>query len=467
MTTNTTTTTDDKQDILVLGAGLAGLAAAAEAASRGARVTVLEKLGPMSGHRREEIYESGEPFNDTSRAGGGGLNRFALREPVDQILKRHVERGWERVDAELIRTYLERVDKDCRWLRDDLKLPFDGERVKGRGSALCPFFYKICEQRGVRLLFHHKALKLLVEGATVTGVRIRRDKQDIDFRAKAVIIATGSFQGNEEMMTKYVGPEITYLKLYTGSRYNTGDGILMAQEIGAQLLNLTVCHIRTTDKFFGEGPSRFMTHIYPEGIYLNQNCQRFIDEGVADSDTIANAIVYQPGSNAALVFDEKARAKYPSEYDNYTHREEVIQVARDLDELAVKIEVSAAGLKKAVAEFNAAVKDGKATGLTIPKAANAVRIDTPPYYAVYPVFPGLNHPLGGLKVDTRARVLDMENDPIPGLYAAGSIVNWAFGRPYQVGSVTTFQGNYHAGASAGLAMALVFGRIAGETASRH
>ncbi len=266
-------------------------------------------------------------------------------------------------------------------------------------------------------------------------------------------------------MLKYVGPEITYLQLITGSQYNTGDGLIMAQDVGAQLINLTVCHIRTTDRFFGEGPSRFMTNIYPMGIYVNQNCQRFVDEGTADSDTIANAIVYQPESKAALIFDEKACAKYPKEYETYPHRDEVIKIAQSIEELAHKIELPPEGLRKTIDEFNAAVKDGKAPGLPIPKTQKAFTIDTPPYYGFYPVLPGLNHPLGGLKINTRAQVLDMENEPIPGLYAAGSIVNWAFGKPYEVGTVKTFKGSYHAGASAGLAIALVFGRIAGENAA--
>ncbi len=464
MGTNTEISVDDGQDVLILGAGLAGLTAAVEAATRGAKVTVLDKLPPMTLKKRQEIFYSAEASNDTSRAGGGGLDRFALKAPVDELLKRHVELGWGRVDTGLLKTYLSRVDRDCRWLRDDLKLPFEGQRVKGRGSALCPFFYDVCNSKGIRILFKTKALKLLAENGVITGVRARTGQGETDFKARAVIVATGSFQGNQEMMLKYVGPEITYLQLYTGSKFNTGDGIRMAAELGAQLINLTVCHVRTTDRFFGDGPSRFMTGIYPRGIYLNQNCQRFIDEGVADSDTIANALVYQPGSQAALIFDEKTRAAFPKEYETYPHRDETIFVAGSLEELAAKIELPAEGLKKAVAEFNTAVKDGRALNLTIPKMANAFTIDTPPYYGFAPVLPGLNHPLGGLKIDSNARVLDLENVPIPGLYAAGSIVNWAFGKPYQVGNVTTFKGSYHAGASAGLATALVFGRLAGENA---
>ncbi|MBI4330339.1 MAG: FAD-dependent oxidoreductase [Chloroflexi bacterium] len=453
-----------KGEVLVLGAGLAGLAAAIEAAARGATVTVLDKLGPTASTRREEIFRSEAIFNDTARAGGGGLDRFSLEAPVDELLRRHREMGWGRVDTVLLRTYLERVADDCRWLRDSLGLPYEGNRVKGRGAAICPFLYRACRERGVRLLFRHKSLKLLTDGGAVTGARVRNEHGEADFQARAVILATGSFQGNQEMMLNYVGPDITYLPLITGSLYNTGNGLAMARNVGGQLVNLTVCHIRTTDRFFGEGPSRFMTGIYPMGIYLNQHCQRFIDEGTADSDVIANAIFYQPGSQATLIFDEKARARYPKEYENYPHRDEVIQAANELDGLARKCGLSPEGVQKAIGEFNTAVTDGKAGSLAIPKTQHAFKIDTPPYYAFSPVLPGLNHPIGGLKIDARARVLDLEREPIPGLYAAGSIVNWAFGKPYELGGVTTYKGSYHAGGTSGLAIALVFGRIAGENA---
>jgi succinate dehydrogenase/fumarate reductase flavoprotein subunit len=369
---------------------------------------------------------------------------------------------------ELMRAYLERVDKDCRWLRDDLKMPYSNKRttVLGQGPAICPFFYDICEQRGVRLSHQTKAIRLLTHGTRVIGARVRNHNGEVDLKAKAVILATGSFTGNQEMMLKYVGPDITYLPLITGSTHNTGDGLIMAAELGAQLINLSVCHIRTTDKLLGRGPSRHLVNLYHRGIYLNRNCQRFVDEGIADSDTIASAIVYQPNNEAALIFDDKARAMYPEEFDTYPRGNEVFQVADTLEELAAKIKVSPEAFIKTIAEFNAHVKDGKALNLPIPKTAHALVIDRSPFYALHPVWPGLNHPLGGLKINTLAQVLNLENEPIQGLYAAGSIVNWAFGKPYEIAGVKTYRGSYHAGASSGLATALVFGRMAGEYAAR-
>ncbi len=462
-----------RQDVLILGAGLAGLTAAVEAASHGAKVAVLDKMEPMIGRKIRKLYAPGGRANDTYRAGGGGLNRFSLEGPIDELLQRHQGRGAGRVDTVLLRAYFERIDKDCRWLRDDLHMPYHDKkgvhrgRVLGKGPAICSFFYKLCEERGVRLFFRTKALKLLTAGPKVIGVRARNKDGEFDWSAMTIVLATGSFTGNHEMMLKYVGPDIAYLPLITGSTHNTGDGLIMAAELGARLDNLTVCHIRTTDKLLGEGPSRGLLNLYHAGVYVNRNGERFLDEGVSDSDTIGNAIACQPGHEAALIFDDKARAMYREEYDAYPHKDVVMQAADTLEALAPKIQVAPETLMTTIAEFNRRVKDGKALDLLIPKATHALPIDRPPYYALYPVWPGLNHPLGGLKINTRTQVLNLEDDPIPGLYAAGSIVNWAFGRPYEIAGVKTYKGSYHAGSSSGFGTALVFGRMAGRFAAEE
>lgn len=182
---------------------------------------------------------------------------------------------------------------------------------------------------------------------------------------------------------------------------------------------------------------------------------------------MANAIVFQPESRAALIFDEKARSKYPQEYETYPRKEEVILKADSIEDLAGKVGLPPGELRDLVESFNRAVKDDKALDLPIPKSKNAYRIDTPPFYALYPVLPGLNHPLGGLKINIKGQVLDKENNPIPGLYAAGSIVNWSFGKPYSISGVISYKGSYHAGESSGLAFALVSGRIAGSNAAKE
>lgn len=474
--------------IVVIGAGMAGLTAALEAVSQGIDVVVLDKLGPVTSPVRQVPDGVG---NETSRAGGGGISRFSAEilvdklrtssgdyvgdaglgnlNPIEILLERHLQRSRGRVDQELIYTYLKNVFNDCCWLRDDVGLPYvdGGRRVKGNGFGLITFLYKAAASKGIKIMFECKAVKLLTEVATgkLRGVRVQAGGKQLDLKARAIVLATGGFEGNEEMMLKYVGPEITYGTVLTGSKDNTGDGHLMAGRVGAQLVNLQTCHIRTTDKLLGIGPSRSLLGTYPLGIYVNQRCQRFLDEGVADSDTIANAIAYQPGSVAALIFDDQARARFPREYEKYPHKEEVIHVAGSIEELANKLRLHPLKLTALIDEFNQAVAGGQAHKLPIPKTANAYKLEQPPFYGFSPVLPGLNHSLGGLKINSKAQVLNREGMPIAGLYAAGSLVNWSFGSAVEIEGITSYQGSYHAGASSGLGTALVFGRIAGRYAA--
>jgi hypothetical protein len=229
--------------------------------------------------------------------------------------------------------------------------------------------------------------------------------------------------------------------------------------------HLDVCHVRTTDNFFGPGPSRYLMRIYPLGIYFNRNFERFVDEGVEDSDTIANAIALQPGAIAGLIFDDKARQKFSEEYRAYPRREQLICTAGNVAELAERMQVSPEGLCRLVDAFNASVKNGRASGPNLPKKHSALLIDTPPFHGFYPVRPALNHTLGGIIVDgATSQVIDANGRHIAGLFAAGTVVNWANGRPLDLNGVTSYKGSYHAGASSGAGLALVLGRLAAQHA---
>ncbi|HEX9879736.1 MAG TPA: FAD-dependent oxidoreductase [Candidatus Binatia bacterium] len=470
-----------KADLVIVGAGLAGLVAGIEARSRNATALVLDKLPPPEEWNAVTQLPGGVG-NDTFRAGGGGLARFSARilaehlehgleemladhDPMEILINRHRKWGWEAVDTELLRTYFDHIFTDCCWLRDELGLPYAGRSVKGRGIGLFRHLYQVARARGVEMFFDSRAERLLINDAgRVYGVSATRNSEAFDVEGRGVILATGGFQGDREMLATYVDPNLAKGIQTVGSPDNTGDGHRMAQTLGAQFRHLNVCHVRTTDIFFGQGPSRHMLHIYRMGVYFNDRFQRFVDEGTADSDTIANAIARQPGHQAGLVFDEKARLKYPREYESYPRREQVIKVAGTLEELADKMGVSPQGLTRLIATFNASVEDGKASGPNLPKADSAYKIDTPPYYGFYPVRPALNHTLGGLVVNGDCQVLNGDDAPIPGLYAAGTVMNWAFGKSYEMNGVTSYQGSYHAGATSGAGIALVFGRLAGQRA---
>jgi tricarballylate dehydrogenase len=472
-------------DVVIVGAGLAGLVAAIEARAHDADVLLLDKL-PDPARWNAVGPLPGGVGNDTWRSGGGGLSRFesdvlvghlaggsdalaAGRDPVDVLLERHIERGEGEINVELLRTYCTRIFDDCCWLRDEIGLQYEdvrGREVKGVGIGLFKWLHKTALERGVQIMFSTRVESLVVDGTgTVKGVRAAKDGESVDVAARAVILATGGFQGNREMLAEHTGRALTEDVTTVGSPENTGDGHRMASEVGAAMRHLNVCHVRTTDIFFGPGPSRYLLRIYPFGLYFNRNFERFVDEGVEDSDTIANAIALQPGAFAGLIFDDKARQKFPEEYQAYPRREQLICTAGSIAELAEKMQVSPEGLGRLVDAFNASIKDGSASGPNLPKSRSALRIDTPPFHGFYPVRPALNHTLGGIIVDgASSQVVDANGRPIAGLFAAGTVVNWANGRPVELDGIVSYKGSYHAGASSGAGIALVLGRLAAQHA---
>ncbi len=387
---------------------------------------------------------------------------------MDILTERHVECGWGEVDAALLRTYCTRVFDDCCWLRDEVGLPYDamGRTVEGLAIGLLKWLHKTTAERGVWMMFLSPTQSLLIDSSgAVTGLRASRDGESFLIEAGGVILATGGFQGNRHMLMEHAGQRLGQDVVMVGSPDNTGNGHLMALEAGAAMRHLKTCHIRTTDVFFGNGPSRYLMHIYPMGIYFNRNFERFIDEGVADSDTIANAIALQPGSSAGLIFDDKARGLHPEEYANYPRREQVICTAGSIAELAGKMGLSPDGLCRLVETFNANVRNGRASGPNLEKTRSAVPLDQPPYHGFHPVRPAINHTLGGVVVDGEScQAMDGNGQPIKGLYAAGTVMNWACGRSFEVNGVTSFKGSYHAGATSGAGIALMSGRLAAQKA---
>ena len=254
-----------------------------------------------------------------------------------------------------------------------------------------------------------------------------------------------------------------------GTRFNTGDGIRMALEIGAMSWgNWSGCHAVGWERNapeFGDLTvgDQFQKHSYPLGIIVNAEGKRFVDEG-ADFRNYTYAkygaeVLKQPGQFAWQVFDSKVLAMLR---DEYRIRQVTKTTADTLEELAAKMEdVDAEGFLATVQAFNAAVKtdvpfdpnvkDGRRTeGIDPPKSNWANSLVDPPFEA-YAITCGITFTFGGLKIDTGGEVLDTDAQPIPGLYAAGELVGGLFYFNYPGGT--------------GLMSGAVFGRIAGRSAA--
>jgi tricarballylate dehydrogenase len=338
----------------------------------------------------------------------------------------------------------------------------------GGGPGLVDSLTGIARREGVEIRYGARAMALLHDDDGVHGVRLRQQGRTSELRAKAVVLACGGFEANAEWRTRYLGPGWELAKV-RGSRFNTGDGIRMALEAGAMPWgNWSGCHSVGWDRNappFGDLAvgDNFQKHSYPFGIMVNATGRRFVDEG-ADFRNYTYAkygrvVLNQPGQFAWQVFDGKVLHLLRDEY----RIKQVTKVeAQSLEELAAKLDgVDARAFLEEVKAWNAAVrqdvpfdptvKDGRCTmGLAVPKSNWANTLDTPPFQA-YAVTCGITFTFGGLRVNAETQVLDTDERPIPGLYAAGELVGGLFYFNYPGGT--------------GLTSGSVFGRIAGANAA--
>jgi tricarballylate dehydrogenase len=337
----------------------------------------------------------------------------------------------------------------------------------GGGPGLVESLHAAARRDGIDILYDTRALSLIYDGNTVGGIKVKHGGKVRDLNAKAVVLASGGFQANPEMRTRYLGPGWDLAKV-RGTRYNSGDGIRMALDIGAASAgNWSGCHAVGWERNapeFGDLAvgDHFQKHSYPFFIMVNADGKRFVDEG-ADFRNYTYAkyggvILSQPGQFAWQVLDAKVAHM---KRDEYSIREVTKVQADTIEELADKLEgVNAKAFLATIEEFNEAVKtdvpynpnvkDGRCTeGLEIDKSNWANTIDTPPFEG-YAVTCGITFTFGGLRITTEGEVVDTDMIPIPGLYAAGELVGGIFYFNYPGGS--------------GLTSGTVFGKLAGTSA---
>ena len=490
---------NESYDVVVVGGGNAAFSAAVSARQKGARVLVLE-CAPE------------EEAGGNSRFTAGAM-RFAF-DGADDIVKLVPDLTQEelnttdfgtytedqffddmfritqyRADPELVEILVRNSNSTMNWMREagvrfvpiygrqafkiDGKFKFWGGlalETWGGGPGLVEAWTTIAKGLGIDIWYQARAKELLSDGFAIEGVRVRRPNGYVDVRSRAVVLAAGGFQASPEWRTRYLGPGWDIAKV-RGTRYNTGDGIQMALDVGAATAgNWSGCHAvgwEMNAPEFGDLAvgDNFQKHSYPFGIMVNAHGRRFLDEG-ADFRNYTYAkygrvILEQPGSFAWQIFDKKVLHLLRDEY----RIRQVTKVSSDtIEGLADQLEgVDAARLKQEIATYNASVrtdvtfnpnvKDGRCTeGLEVAKSNWANIIDEPPFEA-YAVTCGVTFTFGGVRIDNDARVLSTDYQPIPGLSAAGEMVGGVFYHNYPGGT--------------GLMNGAVFGKIAGTTAADY
>ena len=485
-------------DVIVVGAGNAAFCAALAAREQGASVLMLE-AAPEEESGGNSRFTAG-----SMRVVYNGVDDIKTLVPdlteeeiatsdfgtytQDQFFDDMARVTQDRANPDLVELLVTRSFDTLNWMRSkgvrfipiygrqafkiDGKFKFWGGLTLdavGGGPGLVTMLTAAAKKQGIEILYQTRALALLSDGIRVEGVRVRQEGQIREVRGKSVVLASGGFEANPEWRTRYLGPGWDLAKV-RGTRFNVGDGIRMALEIGASPCgNWSGCHAVGWERNapeFGDLAvgDQFQKHSYPFSIMVNANGKRFLDEG-ADFRNYTYArygrvILEQPGQFAWQIFDQKVKHL---QRDEYKIRQITKVTANTIEELAGKLEgVDAAQFVKTVAEYNAAVradipfnpnvKDGRKTeGLAINKNNWANTIDQPPYEG-YAVTCGITFTFGGLRITTNGEVLNTDYQPIRGLYAAGELVGGLFYFNYPGGT--------------GLTSGSVFGRIAGTSAGR-
>ena len=481
-------------DVVVVGAGNAALTAALSAKEAGARVLVLEKA-PHSERGGNSRFS-------------GGLFRFAYNSvdevkallPAEERAAR-VEVGEYSADrfyADLMKVTRDKANPDLsrrlvdesldtmRWMMrhgmvwDWTHLwsveasgvgrkynPGSVLEAKGRGVGLVARLFKAVERQEIEVRYESVVTDMSVkhpEGLVTLSIEDRKGQREIS--CKAVILGSGGFEANAVMRAQYLGSKWENVKV-RGTRHNTGEVLTAALRAGAQRAGQwDGCHATPIDAFAPDVGDLKLTDStnrlsYPYGIMVNRRGRRFMDEGEdLGAYTYAKAgglILEQPSGVAFQIFDRKTMHLLEARYETA----EPIK-GHSTDELADELGIAPHGLLNTVRDFNMSVfrapfdpsiRDGNGTsGLVPPKSNWALPIDSPPF-AAYPVTGGITFTFGGLKIDTEARVLDMSNNPLPGLFATGEITGEFFYHNYPGGS--------------GLMRGAVFGRIAGRNAAEY
>jgi tricarballylate dehydrogenase len=454
-------------DVVVVGGGIAGLSAAVSACEAGADVVLLEKA-PRQGRGGNTRFADAQ-MRFPHEADEYGARPYSVDEMYADLMR--ISRG--RANAELIRVLCENARSAAEWLTD-LGLEWEagyphtaGYRRSPRtgGAGLVDLLHRRFEGLGGKVSYETGATGLIVdELRRIRGVRATGPDGVVDVEARGgVILASGGFQANVQMRVAHLGRFADSLIL-RGSRYNTGEGLMMAIAAGAQPAgqwgdyHSAVLDARSPKIECGVTA----LYNYQMGIFVDKEGQRFLDEGEDFRDhtyvKFSKFIVEQVGGEAWCIFDQQAYQR--EEFARAWRPVGPPIEAASLKELAALIEVPAENLMDTVGAFNAAIQpgtydldrlDGKRTaGITPPKSNWALPLDRPPYIAI-PVTGGITFTFGGLKCDTTARVIDTRGVVMEGLYAAGETMGELFYYNYP-GASSVIRG-------------AVYGRIAGRDAA--
>lgn len=438
-------------DVVVVGSGGAGLAAAIQAHDEGASVLIVEKMPTIGGNtikasagmnaaetrfqRVKGIQDSKELFFAETLKGGGNKNN-------PELLRRFVENAPEAIEWLARRgIMLNDITTTGGMSIDRTHRPRDGSAV---GGYLISGLVRNVTKRGIDVMLDTSVEEILFTEGEVRGVRLLNDEQEtLNVQAKSVIVATGGFSANSAMVVKY-RPDLEGF-VTTNHKGATGGGIALLERLGAGTVDMGEIQIHPTVE---QKTSYLVSESIRGGgaILVSQQGKRFYNE-MSTRDKVSAAIIALPEHYAYIVFDEHVRAKNKAA-DEYIAKG-LVTSASSPRELADKLGIDYHAFLATLERYNGFVEKqhdedfGRTTALRAP-------INEGPFHAIQ-IAPGVHHTMGGVTINTETEVLNTAHQVIPGAYAAGEVVGGIHG------------GNRIGGNA--VADIIIFGSLAGHQAA--
>ncbi|WP_125710818.1 flavocytochrome c [Companilactobacillus zhongbaensis] len=443
----------DAYDLIIVGSGGTGLTSALQAHELGLKPVILEKMPSIGG-------------NTTRASSGMNASETTVQldhkivDNMDDFYNDTFKGGGKKNNPELLKYFTTHSALAIDWLKehgivlDDLTTTGGMSVMRThRPSSMAPIggflvteLLKQIDKENIPLFTDVYVNKILEENNKVCGVEIDLDAKTTTIKADAVILATGGFGANPDLLTKY-RPDLKGYKT-TNQSGATGDGIKLAENIGAKLVDMDQVQVHPTVQQDTDHPFLIGEAVRGEGaILVNKSGKRFVNE-LDTRKNVTAAIDDLNEKGAYLILDQgiRDRVKAIEFYDHVG----LVTTGQTLDELAEKIDIDASALKETVATWNSEVKDGdKEFGRTTGMDRD---VSIAPFFSIH-IAPAVHYTMGGVAINDKTQVLDEKDQAIEGLFAAGEIAGG-------------LHGNNRIGGNS-IAETVIFGRQAGEQAFKY
>jgi fumarate reductase flavoprotein subunit len=453
-------------DVLVIGAGIAGWTAALRAIEQGRDVLLIDK-SPQELGNGNTLMTSGSfhAAGMSPRSNPLQLYRKVIKERVayPELAKAWSNNCSRSLDW-LISHGIEVAHTERPRLEPNSSVSLSPVYRKDVGTNILRKLRASFIKRGGNYAGNVEAIRLLVDRpGVVAGIVARSTEKCFEIKSKATILTTGGFSANKEMLVKYIGKHADECKL-RGSSNNTGDGLNMALEIGAKAVNMSYFygHLLSLRALYDDRfwPYPRLDNLVNEGILVNRSGNRFVDEGRGDV-AIANELARNDDvKGACLVFDQEAWDGSRNEVQSITstvpspnpwliENDGGLYKKETAEGLAKELAIDGTNLSRTIEDFNKASECGRFEGAPVRRTGKTRPLQCLLYGLK--VVPGITFTMGGVLVNGQAQVLNLEEQTIQGLYAAGDVIGG-------------LMGGYHGGYFGGLSQAVVTGMLAGENA---